>query len=178
MLPGLRRLPGVLDVYVGRHGSEDLGDRIVASVWADRTSMVAGVGESLTAPVFHPDRLPETTDRVLEVHGLAVALRFDLRSLPTVLRVFRGGVRPGELDAYVDEARAGTIADAEAGRGPCALYLARRPPDGFITVSLWPDWGAIERATGGDVYRPIMTKDPRRIVEMDVIHYEVVGDAT
>ena len=176
MLPDMRRLPGLLDVHVGRHGPEDLGDRIVASVWTDQASMVAGVGSSLASPVFHAHRLPETTDRDLEVLPLDVLLRFDLPRPPTVLRVFRGGVRPGELRPYVADARAGTLADAEAGIGPSALYLAPVPPDRFVTVSLWPDWRAIERATGGDVHRPITTKDPSRIVEMDVAHYEVVPE--
>jgi hypothetical protein len=50
------------------------------------------------------------------------------------------------------------------------------PPDRFITVSLWPSWSAIEVATGGDIHRPIVTRDPRRIVGMDVEHYEVVPE--
>ena len=95
-----------------------------------------------------------------------------------MLRVFRGGVRPRELDIYIEEARAGTLADTAAGHGPCALYLAPLRPDRFVTVSLWPDWAAVEVATGGDVHRPIRTRDPRRIIEMDVVHYEVVPDAT
>jgi len=176
MLPDLRRLPGIVDARIGRHGPEDLGDRIVVSVWADHGSMVAGVGESLTEPIFHPERLPATTDRILEVHRLDVALRFDLATDPTILRVFRGRVRPGELELYVEDARAGTLADSAADRGPNALYLARIPPDRFLTVSLWPSWTAVEVATGGDVHRPIVTRDPRRIVEMDVAHYEVVPD--
>ena len=45
-------------------------------------------------------------------------------------------------------------------------------------MSLWPDWAAIERATGGDVRRPMATKDSARIVDMDIVHYEVVTDAT
>ena len=51
-------------------------------------------------------------------------------------------------------------------------------PDRFLTVSLWPDWAAIERATGGDIRRPMSTKDSARIVDMDIVHYEVVSDAT
>lgn len=176
MLPDLRRLPGLVDVHVGRHGPED-GDRIVVSVWAERRSMIDGLGESLDKPVFHVDRLADTTDRTLEIHPLEVDLRFDLDTPATILRLFRGTVRPGELDAYIEDARAGTMADAAGGRGPNALYLASVVPDRFITVSLWPDWTRIEKATGGDVHRPIVTRDPRRIVEMDVVHYEVVPEA-
>jgi hypothetical protein len=175
MLPDLRRIDGLVDVHVGRRGPDQLGARIVASVWRDRAAMVDGVGPSLADSTFHRERLSDTTEQVLDVHDLALMLRFDAARPPTLLRLFQGTVRAGELDAYIAEARAGTLADAEAGGGPSALYLAADPPDRFITVSLWPDWSTIERATGGDIRRPVSTKDPARLVDMDVVHYEVVG---
>jgi heme-degrading monooxygenase HmoA len=176
MLPDLRKLPGLVDVHVGRHGSSELGDRIVASVWQDGDAMVRAMGESLSTSTFHPEHMSETTDQVLEVHQLAFAIRFGPPSAATVLRLFRGTVRPGELEPYIEEAHAGTIADTEAGRGPNAIYLAPVDADRFVTLSLWPSWDAIETATGGDVHRPIVTKDPRRIVDMAVIHYEVIPE--
>lgn len=176
MLPDLRQLPGLIDVHVGRHGSSELGDRVVASVWQDRDAMVRVMGESLSTSTFHPEHMSETTDQVLEVHELAFAIRFAPPSAATVLRLFRGSVRPGELGPYIEESRAGTIADTEAGRGPNAIYLAPAGTDQFVTLSLWPSWDAIETATGGDVHRPIVTKDARRIVEMAVIHYEVIPE--
>ena len=174
MVADLRRFPGLLDVHIGRRGQDQGGDRIVTTVWADRPSMTAAVGESLETSTFHPERLADTTDRTLEILDLRIALPFEVSEPPSLLRMFRGEVRPGELDAYVDETRAGTLADAEAGRGPCALYLAVDPPDRFITVSLWPSWQTIEIATGGDVHRPLTTKDTSRLVGMDIAHYEVV----
>jgi len=176
MLPDLRKFPGLIDVHVGRHGSSELGDRIVASVWRDRDAMVRAMGESLPTSTFHPEHMSETTDQVLEVHALAFAIRFAPPSAATILRVFRGSVRPGELEPYIEESRAGTIADTAAGRGPNAIYLAPVEADRFVTVSLWRSWDAIEAATGGDVHRPIVTKDPRRIIGMDVIHYEVIPE--
>ena len=176
MLPDLRRIPGLVDVHVGRHGSDALGDRIVGSVWSSRGAMVAGIGESLTQSIFHPERIPghhrpacsrSTSSR----SGSASSCRRHA----TILRLFRGGVRPGELDGL---RRGGPgsarIADDEVGRGPNAIYLAPVEPDRFITMSLWPSWDAVQTATGGDVHRPIVTKDPRRIVDMDVVHYEVI----
>ena len=76
----------------------------------------------------------------------------------------------------LSQSTTGQFADAAAKRGSNALYLAPVPPDRFITVSLWPSWSAIEVATGGDIHRPIVTRDPRRIVGMDVEHYEVVPE--
>ena len=55
---------------------------------------------------------------------MPIALRFAPPAAATVLRLFRGTVRPGELEPYIDEAQAGTLADTEAGAGPTALYLA------------------------------------------------------
>jgi hypothetical protein len=178
MLPDMRRMDGLVDVHVGRRGPDQLGDRIVASIWASRDAMVAGMGATLDESTFHPDRLADTADRTLEVYPLDIVLRFDEGRPASLLRLFSGVVKPGELDPYVAEVRAGTMVDAETGGGPCALYLAGDPPDRFFTLSLWPDWTAIERATGGDIRRPISTKDSRRIAEMDVVHYEVVPDAT
>jgi len=178
MVPDLRRIDGVIDVHVGRHGAEQLGDRIVATIWTDRAAMNAGMGPSLAESTFHPDRLPDTTDQELEAHELDVMLRFPGGPPSTLLRLFRGQVRPGELAEYIEEARAGTLADVKAEQGPAALYLAADPPDRFVTLSLWPDWSAIERATGGDVRRPMATKDSARIVDMDIVHYEVVTEET
>jgi len=177
MLPDLRKLPGLVDVHVGRHGSSELGDRVVASVWQDGDAMARAMGGgSLSTSTFHPEHLGETTDQLLEVHALAYAVSFAQPSAATVLRLFRGRVRPGELERYIEESLAGTIADADAGRGPNAIYLAPTGTDRFVTLSLWQSWDAIETATGGDVHRPIVTKDPRRIVEMDVVHYEVIPE--
>lgn len=178
MVPDLRRIDGLIDVHVGRHGPEQLGGRVVATIWTDRAAMEAGMGRSLAESTFHPDRLSETVDHEFETHELDVMLRFSGGRPSTLLRLFRGQVKPGELAAYIEEARAGTMADVEAERGPAALYLAADPPDRFVTLSLWPDWAAIERATGGDIRRPISTKDSARIVEMDIVHYEVVPDAS
>lgn len=174
MVPDLRSSPGLLDVHVGRRGPDQGGDRIVTTVWEDRASMAVAVGETLETSTFHPERLVDTAERTLEILDLRILLPFAVADPPTLLRVFRGEVRSGELDAYVDETRAGTIADAEAGRGPCALYLAAEPSDRVVTVSLWPSWEAIEGATGGDIHRPLTTKDTRRLVGMDIAHYEVV----
>jgi len=177
MLPELRDLPGLIDLHLGRRGPETLGDRFAVSVWADRDSMVAGVGASLDDAIFHPEWQSEAEDRVLEVYPLDIALRFDRGTPPVVLRVLRGAVAAGELSSYVEVARGGLLADAQADRRPNAIYLASIPPDRFVTVSLWPTWSAIEVATGGNVDRPILAAGPRLVVDTDVVHYEVITGA-
>ena len=47
MVPDLWRIDGLIDVHVGRHGPEQpeqLGDRVLATIWTDRTAMNAGMG--------------------------------------------------------------------------------------------------------------------------------------
>ena len=173
-IPILRGQAGLVDLIAARHGPDERGPRIVASVWApgavvalppwtDRAAVdpVARVGDEPPPP---------------EVMPVKAMFRSDRGEPPRVLRIFRGRVRPGELEAYVEEAANGTRADALAGRGPLALYLAadESVPDTFVTVSAWADWSVIEAATGGDVRRPVATRHPERLVDAEATHYEVI----
>jgi hypothetical protein len=176
LVPDLLAMADVVEVYVGRQGPEEMGERLVASIWASRSAMTSAVGEDFDHPVFHPEHLAETTERILEIHELDIVLRFDdpmAAAHPMgILRLVRGQVRPGELATYRDEVRVGTVADVEGGHGPLALYLAIEPPDRFVTMSVWSSWTALERATGGDVGRPIATRHEERIVTWEASHYE------
>jgi heme-degrading monooxygenase HmoA len=174
MIPELRCRPGVIDVQVGRKGPDELGERLVSSVWESREAMVASMGDGLESPHFHPEYLAETTDRSLESLPVATVLRFGGDQEPGIVRLARGEVRPGELPAYVEEARAGALGDIAGGAGPIALYLAIEGPDRFVTLSIWDSWSSIETATGADVRRPIATQRSERLVAFDVTHYEAV----
>lgn len=173
LIPELRSQVGIVDCYSGRQGPDELGPRVVASIWRDHAAMVEAVSETLG--VFRPDRLEETTDRVLEVMPLRVAERFAMDGEPRILRVLRGRVRAGEMDQYEQDVRHGMALDIENATGPAALYLAHDPPDGFLTMSVWHDWRDIERATGGDIHQPRATRRPERLVDFEVDHYEMVG---
>lgn len=179
LVPDLVAFPDLVDAYVGRQGPDEMGERLVASVWESRSAMTAAIGESFDPPTFHAEHLDATTDRVLEIHELHLALRFEgapagLQPATGILRVVRGQVRPGELAMYRDAVRLGTIADAEAGHGPLALYLAVEPPHRFVTMSAWSSWSALEAATGGDVRRPVATRHQERLLAWEAVHYEVL----
>jgi hypothetical protein len=180
LIPDLVAFPDLVDVYVGRQGPDEMGDRLVASVWASRAAMSSAVGDGFAPATFHPEHLDETTERILESHDLDVVLRFDptdvVASPPAagILRLVRGQVRPGELTTYRDQARLGTIADSEGGHGPLALYLALEEPDRFVTLSVWSSWSALEVATGGDVGRPIATRHEERLLAWEAAHYEIL----
>lgn len=175
MLPDLRRLPGIVDVFLGRRGPDELGPRLNATVWTSRAAMVAGVGEDFDPPIFHPEYIDETTERVLEILPLAISMPFDGVGTPRILRTLRGQCRPGERAAYVEEARNGTIADIDAGGGPLALHLGTGPgDDDFLTMSVWESWSVLETATGGDVRRPVATRHPERVERWDASHFEII----
>ena len=56
--------------------------------------------------------------------------------------------------------------------------LAETGVDAFLTVSTWCTWDDVERATGGDVHRPLATRKPERLVDWDVEYYEAVSELT
>ena len=174
MIPDLLRLPGVVDVHVGRHGPDSIGERVVASTWESEAAMLDAIGPDVESSRFHPEHLDETTDRSVEVYALAIAVLAERREQGHVMRLVRGRVRDGELDAYVEDARAGTLHDAATQQGPLALYLAPLPPDRFVTLSVWTDWASIEASTGAGTRAPGATRHAERLAELDVAHYEVV----
>ncbi|HEX7473623.1 MAG TPA: hypothetical protein VF323_11115 [Candidatus Limnocylindrales bacterium] len=174
ILPDLQRLAGVIDVHAGRHGPDATGERLVASIWESDAAMVESLGTDLESSGFHPEHLADTTDRALEVHPLAIAVRSERREPERVMRLVKGRVRAGELDAYVDDARSGTLQDAATREGPLALYLAPLPPDGFLTLSVWAEWASIEASTGAGTQRPDATRHEERLLDVEVAHYEVV----
>jgi hypothetical protein len=173
LAPALRAEAGLTDDIAGRHGPDALGPRIVVSVWSHESA--AGMRDR-TAALDDLVGSLDVTDARSERLVIRVEFRDPRDRSSRLLRVFRGQVRAGELDRYVDEAEAGTLEDAAAGRGPIALFLGADPsvPDRFVTVSTWPDWATVEAATGGDVRRPIATRHPERLVAADATHFEVI----
>jgi heme-degrading monooxygenase HmoA len=174
VLPDFLSATGILDAYVARSGTGVAGERVIASMWESREAMAAELGEASVIGRFHPERVEELTSSHLDILPLAVAVRHDREEPPIILRIYHGLVQPGELDAYVEEARNGTLVDAETNPGLVALYLGTEPPDRFITVSAWIDWDSIARATGGNVKQPVATRNAARIAQGSVTHYEIL----
>jgi hypothetical protein len=173
IVPELSVQPGIMDCYSARQGPDEIGPRVVASIWRNRSLMVAALGETLGS-AFHPEYLDDTTDRLLEVMPLEIAERFEAPEPARILRILRGTVAGGEMAAYVDDVRTGMHIDVASSDGPVALYLASNGGDSFITVSAWRKWADIELATGGNVQRPRATRRPERLVDWDVSHFEIV----
>jgi hypothetical protein len=174
LIPDLLRLPGIRGVFAGRVGPDDVGDRLVASLWASEAEMAAGLGCDLDALLFHCELLPKTTDRRLDVRSIAFAATLDPAADVGIIRVVEGAARPGELADYVADVRDGTLADRAAGIGPSGLYLGIAEPDRFVTLSLWDAWSHVEAATGADIGRVDRTRHQERLDAWSAEHYEVV----
>jgi hypothetical protein len=169
-MPSYRAQPGLLDAWLGRHGPEVDDERVIVSIWqsaiAERDSvrlpeMLSDIRDSIELP-----------SRV--VLPVAFHLRFERSHPPSILRIYEGATLDGQLDAYVEEARRGSLADGASEDGPIAVCLAVDPPVGFITASIWTDWHCIESATGGDVNRPLRSRNVARLASGSPSHYEFV----
>lgn len=171
-VPALLDEPTVIDAWVGRRGSRDDLQRVLASTWSappndPEPALLVAVEAATGAQLAIVDA------RTLD---LGVHARFDRAEPARILRVFRGRVRPGELDAYVGDARSGMLADAMVNDGLVAFALGADPPGAFVTVSAWTGWPAIEQATGGNTRQPIATRNSVRLTDFEVAHYETLAD--
>ena len=173
MLPEIRARRGLNHVQVGRRlGQGGVEEHIVASVWESLVTLDAAFP---AAPAFKGLRRVAGN---VESETLPLEIAFDFnRDAPVqILRVFRGTVRDGELDLYIEDARRGATADAESNHGPAAFYLGALRPASFVSVSLWETWSAIEASTGGNIRNPIATHNADRIVAGNAAHYEVLPE--
>ena len=170
--PGIGLAPGLRAVFAGRMGPGDDGERLLASVWADNDAAQAAI-DADRAPV-PLGGIHGTRDGLVERLPVAVTLEPADASRISILRVVSGVTRAGQLDGYLDEARAGTLADRAVGEGPLALYLAVDPPDRFVTLSLWGGWSHVEAATGADHEHVDRTRHAERLATWTAEHYEVI----
>jgi hypothetical protein len=122
LIPDLCAQPGLLGCWSARQGPDELGPRIVVSVWDG----AASVGPTLdpASDTFDRRYVDETTDWLSELHPVRIFVRFPAGGESRILRLFRGRVRPGELDAYEQEMRSGLDADASGTSGPTAICMA------------------------------------------------------
>jgi hypothetical protein len=170
VMPAVLTLDGLVDARIGRRfGPADVDERVVATFWDAREAMDAALASGSLARLE-----PDVSSRT-EILSLAIDLRFDRRDEPTrILRVFRGQIRPGELELYVEDARRGASADGATSHGPSAFFLSALPPARFVSLSLWSDWSEIELSTGGNIRHPIATHHAERIVSGQAAHYEIL----
>jgi hypothetical protein len=177
VMPRFAAQAGFLMGWAARRGPDLTEHHAVASVWASREaeSSALTVPDLLAAP-------PEDGSSVLDAHSEVLAVvthESFVRDQPmTILRVYRGIVADGRLEEYVERARRGALEDGARPDGPGAVVMGVTPPSRFVTITTWPDWPAIEVATGGDVTRPRVTRDHGLLVEGAPTHYELLVSLT
>lgn len=175
IVPAIRSESGAIGVYAGRHGPDELGPRLIMSVWDSRAAMDAVFGVSRPGGIL-PEAGEEIADGTVDVLEPEIAYRAEeVEEPPRIIRILRGCAQPGTRARYVEETRAGLAADVAAGHGPTAFYLAAgETPEAFVAVSVWNGWQAIEVSTGGDVRQPTATRRPELIAAFDATHYEAI----
>jgi heme-degrading monooxygenase HmoA len=171
LLPGLVATPGISDAFVGR-SADDHGRRLIATIW---DSLEAAEAVDIEAMVGHlVDDGSGIVDAHTEIADVRIAFRAERLTDPTILRIFRGETRAGELGSYLIQTRAGLTEEARTNDGLVAVYLGETDAARFLTVSAWTTWEAIEQATGGDIRHPLATRHPERVVAAEVTHYEIL----
>ena len=174
LIPDVVQLPGNLAAYAGRIGPDDDGTRLIATIWASEEEMVTGVGTDFDHPIFHPELLPGSADRELDVLPVACVLEPDRFADAGILRLVTGHTLAGGQDAYAAAVHAGASADRAAGVGPVALYLGIQEPDRFATLSLWDSWSHLELATGADTRSVGRTRHEELLDRWSAEHFEAI----
>lgn len=171
--PALTASEGLTAFYPGRREVAAQPERVLATTWESVAALEAASRRPDTGLGAEDDVGPSTI--------ITLPLRIDLRPesgiVPAVLRVFRGVIRPGEVDRYLDAARDGAMADMAAGHGPDGFFVALTGEAEFISVSAWADWDRVSAATGGSVDRPIATRNIQLLVSGTAAHYEILPHA-
>jgi hypothetical protein len=175
IVPELSQLPSIRHCFAARRGLAGDEIRVIATVWRSGPDLPESP-EALPIGRATRDLGPLLERARIEVLPIEVDARIERPEPARILRLFRGNVTTSEMDAYLDEARAGMLADASTNEGLTAFYLGTRRPDEFVTVSTWTGWSAIELATGGDVRRPFITRNSARLAGYDVSHFEIVAE--
>lgn len=177
MIPDLRAQPGVIAVWAGRQGPDELGDRALVSLWTSQAAMIAAMGEDLERSRFHPEYLTETVARRLAVLPVLVEVGTERPVRATILRIARGRLTRIDLGTYARDVEAGASRDLERGRGPETLILGADGPDRFVTVSTWADWDALAAATGASIEQPVRTREQHAIDGFSAVHLELVASS-
>ena len=173
LMPDFASQAGLYGVWVGRRGPGYGDDRVVVSMWSSGRAQMAAytVPEAL-------DRLSQASPAILETRIEVLQLRireqFPRDRPMRILRIYRGLTREDELELYLSEARAGVQVDGSREDGPGGVACAVAPEGGFVTASLWADWPSIEKATGGDVKHPLLTRNAARLVAGEPAHFELI----
>jgi hypothetical protein len=176
VLPGIRASTGALGVLAGRQGPDELGTRILASVWSSEAAMRDALGDRSEVAEVEP--IEATADHSIE---LVTVWEFELALAPLstgILRIARGRIGASDPPATSIQRLASDLGALRAeGAGPHDLIIAEPGPHAFLMVSTWGDWSAIERATGASIDGPLQPKRMAALEAFQADHFELLSDA-
>ena len=129
LAPVIGDVPGLHAVIGGRMGPGQDGPRLVATVWTSREAMEAAIGAGSMIPASDPAVVPGSSGGPTDVLPIALQLDAAVDARIALIRVVRGVTRPGELDAYLDDARVGRHG-RPGQRRRAARVLPRHRPAG------------------------------------------------
>ena len=98
-----------------------------------------------------------------------------------IARIWRGAVRRGEADRYVDylqETGIPAYRGTPGNRGAWILRSDRRELTEFVTLSFWDSLESVQAFAGSEPDHAVFyPEDDRFLVERDlhVTHYELIG---
>lgn len=172
LLPAIRRHPGVVGVFAGRQGPEEVGTRLLVSLWSSEEAMVGAPG--LEGPEVAVDGpLAETVEWELKILPVLFAHLARPALSSGILRLSDGRLAELDLASYaamLSEHLAALRADAA---GPVDSVMAGEG-DRFVMLSTWPRWSDIEAATGASISEPLRTKRLAALRAFEVGHYELL----
>ena len=160
--------------WVGRNDPTAGNERVIASVWDDADPPACTDLAGLLLDV-QSTFVRSVDQRVAQV---TIDVSFARETPATILRVYQGQTLPGLLDRYFEESRTGVIADGADPMGPLVVVSGAEGPDEFLTISTWSSWSCIEACTGGDIRRPLVTRNAARIASGGPVHYEILSEVT
>jgi len=98
-----------------------------------------------------------------------------------IARVWHGGTRPEDADAYEAMLKPELLPGVSKVRGYEGSYLLRKEADGeveFITILLWESVEALKAFTGPDYEASVIPEERRKFLtrhDAKAAHYEVVS---
>jgi hypothetical protein len=179
VLPRTRARSGNVAVFAGRQGPDEIGARLLASLWipaASSNGPGAPAAAGSEADAGAEDALDGTAGQSTEVMPV-VLLRLAAAPLATgILRVARGHLRDLDVASYAQDVSRDITGIQALSAGPSDLVMATPGEGSFVMLTTWRDWSAIEAATGASISEPLRTKQLPALESFEADHFELLSE--
>lgn len=171
-LPELRRHPGILAAFAGRQGPEEIGPRLLATLWSSEDAMQAALGTE----AGDVGDLADSRDRRVEIVSATLVHLAPVPLSTGIVRLARGRLGDTDVATYAELVVKELLDMHASGRGPKDLVMATPGAAAFVMLSTWSDWSALEAATGASLSEPLRTKRLATLEDFEADHYELLTD--